>query len=73
MRNEALNASSAKFKSRLWVDSDSSRHIWLSICSRTKYAIMKKIEGDAILSRSFCRNEQVCQGGHAYLFRIVWF
>ena len=27
--------------------------IWLSICSRTKYAIMKKIEGDAILSRSF--------------------
>ena len=27
--------------------------IWLSICSRTKYAIMKKIEGDAIFSRSF--------------------
>ena len=27
MRNEALNASSAKFKSRLWVDSDSSRHV----------------------------------------------
>ena len=24
-----------------------------SICSRTKYAIMKKIEGDAIFSRSF--------------------
>ena len=27
--------------------------IWLSICSRTKYAITKKIEGDAIFSRSF--------------------
>ena len=27
--------------------------IWLSICSRTKYVIMKKIEGDAIFSRSF--------------------
>ena len=27
--------------------------IWLSICSRTKYAILKKIEGDAIFSRSF--------------------
>ena len=27
--------------------------LWLSICSRTKYAIIKKIEGDAILSRSF--------------------
>ena len=27
--------------------------IWLSICSRTKYAIMKKIEEDAIFSRSF--------------------
>ena len=28
---------------------------WSSIilCSRTKYAIMKKIEGDAIFSRSF--------------------
>ena len=25
----------------------------LSICSRTKYAIIKKIEGDAIFSRSF--------------------
>ena len=24
-----------------------------SICSRTKYAIIKKIEGDAIFSRSF--------------------
>ena len=28
-------------------------YIWLSICSRTKYAIMKKIEGDTIFSRSF--------------------
>ena len=27
--------------------------LWLSICSRTKYAIIKKIEGDAIFSRSF--------------------
>ena len=27
--------------------------IWLTICRRTKYAIIKKIEGDAILSRSF--------------------
>ena len=27
--------------------------IWLSICSGTKYAIMKKIEEDAIFSRSF--------------------
>ena len=27
--------------------------IWLTICRRTKYAIMKKIEGDAIFSRSF--------------------
>ena len=25
----------------------------ICICRRTKYAIMKKIEGDAILSRSF--------------------
>ena len=28
-------------------------YIWLSISRRTKYAIMKKIEGDAIFSRSF--------------------
>ena len=27
--------------------------IWLTICRRKKYAIMKKIEGDAIFSRSF--------------------
>ena len=27
--------------------------IWLSICSRTTYAIIKKIEEDAIFSRSF--------------------
>ena len=27
--------------------------IWLTIRRRTKYAIMKKIEGDAIFSRSF--------------------
>ena len=27
--------------------------LWLTICRRTKYAIMKKIEGDAIFSRSF--------------------
>ena len=32
--------------------------IWLSICSRTKYAIMKKIEGDAIFSRSFWNFEK---------------
>ena len=27
--------------------------IWLTICRRIKYAIMKKIEGDAIFYRSF--------------------
>ena len=27
--------------------------IWLTICRRIKYAIMKKIEGDTIFSRSF--------------------
>ena len=32
--------------------------IWLSICSRTKYAIIKKIEGDAIFSRSFWNFEK---------------
>ena len=28
-------------------------YIWLTICRRIKYVIMKKIEGDAIFSRSF--------------------
>ena len=32
--------------------------IWLSMCNRTKYAIMKKIEGDAIFSRSFWNFEK---------------
>ena len=39
--------------------------IWLSICSRTKYAIMKKIEGDAIFSRSFLKKSIT------FLFLIV--
>ena len=37
-----------KFVDLTWNDP-----IWLTICRRTKYAIMKKIEGDAIFSRSF--------------------
>ena len=41
--------------------------IWLSICSRTKYAIMKKIEGDAIFSRSFWNFETSI----TFLFLIV--
>ncbi len=32
--------------------------IWLSICSRTKYVIMKKFEGDVIFSRSFWNFEK---------------
>ena len=41
--------------------------IWLSICSRTKYAIIKKIEGDAIFSRSFWNFEKSI----TFLFIIV--
>ena len=39
----------------------------LSICSRTKYAIMKKIEGDAIFSRLFLNFEKSI----TFLFLIV--
>ena len=38
-----------------------------SICSRTKYAIMKKIEGDAIFSRSFWKLKKSI----TFLFLIV--
>ena len=41
--------------------------IWLSICSRTKYVIMKKFEGDAIFSRSFWNFEKSI----TFLFLIV--
>ena len=41
--------------------------IWLSMCSRTKYAIIKKIEGDAIFSTSFWKFEKSI----TFLFIIV--
>ena len=43
MRNEALNASSAKFKSRLWVDSDSSRHIYIYIYRYSMASILHNV------------------------------
>ncbi len=41
--------------------------IWLSICSRKKYAITKKIEGDSIFYRSFWNFEKSI----TFLFLIV--
>ena len=58
MRNEALNASSAKFKSRLWVDSDSSRHISLLSVS-------------AILRRKLSFGKQFLPVHNTCMIRIV--